>query len=77
MQEFRYGGAGNGLCVAGEMLDDRWTFLVLSDCGREIFRGDMEAERCYMQKIFVTEDRRILVLGATDEKLTIRELTYE
>ena len=30
-----------------------------------------------MQKIFVTEDRRILILGTTDEKLTIRELTYE
>lgn len=77
VQEFRYGGAGGGLCVAGEMLDDRWTFLVLSDGGREIFRGDMEAVRCYMQKIFVTEDRRILILGTTDEKLTIRELTYE
>lgn len=77
VQEFRYGGAGNGVCVAGQMVDNRWRYLVMSDQGQEIYCGDFEAENCYMQKICVTEDKRIVVMGITDEKLIMKELAYE
>lgn len=77
VQEFRYGGAGSGMCVAGQMVDNRWKFLVMSDQGQEIYWSDFEAENCYMQKVYVTKDKEIVILGIADEKLIIKELAYE
>lgn len=76
-EEFQHGSAENGLCVVGQMIDDKWRLWVISDQGKDIFRADIEAENCYMQKICITKDQKMIILGITNDKLLLKEMVYE